>query len=226
MSFEIRKWLRPFGSSVWSGWPQDAYRREPYLQRLRAVQAHLAECLDCAPHGAVRILSLCAGDGRDVIGVLQSSPRRNDVDAWLVELDRQSVADGMRHLRASGLEKVVNFINADATEYATYKNLVPCDITLVCGIWGHVPGNERARLVRALASFCNPGGSVIWTRGISKGKSRLNDIQSQFGGSSWENVRLSFTPDEEWAVGTHRYRGPSLEKPASGRIFNFRRNAG
>jgi hypothetical protein len=172
------------------------------------------------------MVSLCAGDGRDVIGVLKSSPRRNDVEAWLVELDRQSVADGVRHISTSGLENTVKFINADATDYATYKNIERCDIALVCGTWGHVPADERTFLIRALASFCKPGGFVIWTRGISKGMSRLDDIQSQFGPSSWQRVRLSFTPEEKWAVGTHRYRGPSVEKPPTGRIFNFRKNAG
>ena len=226
MKLKMRQWLRQFGSATWSGWPQDAYRREHYQQRLRTVQAHLAECLDRAPDGSVRIVSVCAGDGRDVIGVLQSHRRRNDVEAWLVELDGQSVAAGVQHATASGLEQMVNFIHGDATDYSAYTNFVPCDVALVCGVWGHVPAHERALLVRALASFCKPGASVIWTRGVSKRMSRLDDIQSQFGGSSWERTCLSFTPDDEWAVGTHRYCGPPLELPARGPIFHFQKNAG
>jgi hypothetical protein len=226
MRLKMRSWLRPFGAGLWSGWPQHAYRREHYQHRLAAVQAHFATCLDSAGQGSLRVVSLCAGDGRDVIGVLQSHRRRDDVSAWLIELDRQSVADGRRHVQASGLEKVVQFINADATDYSTYKDFVPCDVILVCGVWGHVPAEERAGLVRGLAAFCKPGGSVVWTRGISKGVSRLEDIQSQFEAASWEQVDVSATPDGSWVVGTHRYRGPSLEAPRTGRIFNFRKNAG
>jgi hypothetical protein len=222
----MQRWFGILRSGKWSGWPQVAYRRENYQQRLRVVKVHLAECLNDAAQGPLRLVSLCAGDGRDVIDVLQSNRRRNDVGAWLVELNGQSIADGALHMKASGLEKLVNFIHADATDYLTYQTLVPCDIILLCGVWGHVPVNERALLVRALASFSKPGGSLIWTRGISRGMDRLNEIQSQFANSSWERVRLSFTPNDKWAISTHRYCGPSLELPASGRIFNFRKNAG
>jgi hypothetical protein len=198
----------------------------PYQHRLRAVQAHLAERLDRAPKGPVHLVSLCAGDGRDVIGVLQSHSRRKDVKAWLVELDSQSVAQGVRQTRLAGLEAVIHYIHGDATLFATYRDLVPCEIVLVCGVWGHVPPADRAQLARALASFCKPGGAVIWTRGISKGMARFDEIQAHFDRASWEKVRVSVTPDEDWIVGTHQYRGPALHPPATGRLFNFRRNAG
>jgi hypothetical protein len=226
MGFKIRHWLRRFVPANWSGWPQRAYLRPHYLERLQVVQQHLAECLDQAPPGPLRIVSLCAGDGRDVIGVLQAHGRRSEVEAYLVELNGQSVADGARQAAAAGLEKVVHFIHTDATDYSNYKNLVPCDIVLVCGVWGHVPVNDRTKLIRALASFCKPGATVIWTRSISKGTLRVQEVQSQFDGSSWSPVRLSTTSDEKWAVGTYRFRGPSLELPSGGRIFNFRKKAG
>ena len=41
-------------------------RRSTLSARLRLVQAHLAEALDHAPAGPVRLVSLCAGQGRDV----------------------------------------------------------------------------------------------------------------------------------------------------------------
>jgi hypothetical protein len=226
MGLKWQRWLRPFGSGKWSGWPQDAYRRQHYQQRLRAVQSHLAECLDQAAPGPVRIVSLCAGDGRDVIGVLQMHRRRNDVAATLVELNGPSVAEGLRQVHVARLEKSVRFIHRDATDYSTYKGLVPCDILLVCGVWGHVPPWERAALIGALATFSKPAGCVIWTRGVSKGMARMDEIQSQFAGPTWERLRLSFTPDDQWVVGTHRYCGPALDAPAAGRIFNFRKNAG
>ena len=223
---KLRQLVRRLRPSGWSGWPEKAYRRDRYQQRLLAVQEHLAECLDFALHSPVQILSICAGDGRDVIGVLRSHPRPKNAAAWLVELDRQSVAAGVRHATSVGLEHAVTFLNDDATDFATFTNIPPSDIVLVCGVWGHVPVAERARLVRALAAFCKPNGAAIWTRGLTLGLAQLREIQSQFVGPSWEEVRLQFTPDNRWGVATHRYRGPPVERPTSGRIFNFQCTAG
>jgi hypothetical protein len=202
------------------------YHKKRFQQRLLAVQEHLAECIDLAPRGRVRVISMCAGDGRDVIGVLGSHPRQKDVSAWLVESNRQTVADGARQTLSAGLENTVKFLNEDGTVYATYKKIVPADVVLLCGVWGHVPTNERAQLVRAMACLCKPGSAVIWTRGVSKDMTRLHEIESLFDSSSWEQVRLSITSDKKWAVATHRFRGPPLELPESGQIFHFCGGAG
>ena len=39
-------------------------------RRLGAVQARIRDALDQAGPGRIRLVSLCAGDGRDVLGVL------------------------------------------------------------------------------------------------------------------------------------------------------------
>ena len=61
-------------------------------RRLRVVQRRVAEKLDEAPPGQVRIISMCAGQGRDLLSVLAQHPRRADVTARLVELDAANVA--------------------------------------------------------------------------------------------------------------------------------------
>ena len=52
----------------------------------------LRVALDGAPPGELRVVSMCAGQGRDVIGVLSQHPRRSDVRARLVERDERNVA--------------------------------------------------------------------------------------------------------------------------------------
>jgi hypothetical protein len=223
---QMRQLLRRLGWKVWSDWPQEAYRQQRYEQRLSKVREHFTECLDNAPRGPVRVLSLCAGDGRDVIGGLGSHPRRTDVTAWLIESNRQSVALGVRQAASARLEKAVNFLCGDATAYAAYKNITPADIVLLCGVWGHVRADERELLVRAVASLCKPGGSVIWTRGVLPDTTRLQQIQLHFAALPWEEVRVSITSDHRWAVATYRYSGPPRELPRSGRLFRFQRSAG
>ena len=56
-------------------------------RRLAAVQDQVRAGLDRCPPGQVRLISLCAGQGRDVLDVLPDHPRRDDVRARLVELD-------------------------------------------------------------------------------------------------------------------------------------------
>ena len=202
------------------------YQKNRFQQRLLAVQEHLAECLDSSPRGSVHIISMCAGDGSDVIGVLGSHPRRSDVFAWLVESNSQTVADGILQSTRAGLENTVEFLTEDGTLYATYKRIAPTDIVLLCGVWGHVPAQERVQLVRALACLCKPGGTVIWTRGVSKDMTRLREIQLLFDDPSWNLVRFTLTSDKKWSVGTYRYRGPPLELPESGQIFHFCGGAG
>ena len=223
---DLRTLLARFRPGVWSGWPEKAYQREGYQQRLTAVQEHLCECLDEAAPGPIRILSICAGDGRDVIGAVRSHRRRKDVAAWLVELNSQSVELGKGYSVNAGLERSLKFINDDATTYATYKGIGPADIVLICGVWGHVPVNEKSMLVRAVSTLCKPGGAVIWTRGTSKGIARVREIEALFAGNWWDKGRVTYTPDAAWAVATYRYRGPAQELPADGQIFHFQKNAG
>jgi Putative methyltransferase len=223
----LRQWLRGrLSSNTWTGWPERAYQQDRYQHRLAAVQEQLADAIDRAPGGPVRIISPCAGDGRDLINVLRLHPRRDDVSAWLVEKDSRSVVEGKRRAANDGLADIVQFVSDDATDYATYRPIIRADIVLLCGVWGHVPASERTQLVCALTSFCKAGGMVIWTRGAGKGMIRLQQIQSLFASPLWQQVRANLTPDKNWAIVTHRYCGPPMELPTSGRIFHFRTGAG
>ncbi|MBO0808127.1 MAG: SAM-dependent methyltransferase, partial [Actinobacteria bacterium] len=54
--------------------------------RLCAVQQQITAILDDAPPGPLRAISMCAGQGRDLLPVLARHPRGRDVTARLVEL--------------------------------------------------------------------------------------------------------------------------------------------
>jgi hypothetical protein len=213
-------------ASPWTDWPTEAYRRPAYILRLQAVQDHLATCLREMPEGPIRVVSLCAGDGRDTVGVLETHERREDVAAWLVELDAESVQSGIQRSNELGMGRQVTFINGDATDFKTYSGILPCNIVLVCGVFGHVPSRERKQFTRALTKFCTPGSSVIWTRGIKGGGERITAVREAFAANSFAEVRETITPDGRWLVCTHRYTGELYQAPASGRIFNFRRKSG
>jgi hypothetical protein len=75
----------------WHAW-HETYEdpHSPLARRLGMIQGQIRAMLDEAPPGPLRAISLCAGQGRDLIGVLASHRRGADVRARLVELDPRS----------------------------------------------------------------------------------------------------------------------------------------
>jgi len=59
----------------WRAWHDDYDDpQSPLARRWRVVQARVAALLDAAPPGPLRVISMCAGQGRDLIGVLNTHP--------------------------------------------------------------------------------------------------------------------------------------------------------
>jgi len=109
----------------------------PLTHRLRLVQRRLDGLLTAAAEGPIRLLSLCAGEGRDVLGVLPNHARRADVTAVLVELDPRNVRSARAASGAASLESV-EVIEGDAALSDTYAGCGPADLLLACGIFGNV----------------------------------------------------------------------------------------
>src|SRR5690348_3356977 len=91
----------------WVAW-HDGYDdpASPLRMRLDRVTWHLARVLDGAPPGSIQLLSLCAGQGRDVLEVLPDHPRRADVAALLVEADARNAALARQGAADAGLSAV------------------------------------------------------------------------------------------------------------------------
>jgi hypothetical protein len=132
-------------------------------RRLVAVQDQVRATLDAAPPGVIRVLSLCAGTGRDLLGVLPAHPRRTDVDARLVELDR-ALAAGARVAAARIDGSRIEVVEGDAGTTDACLGAVPADLLLLAGIFGNVPDADIERTARATVMLCARGGAVIWTR--------------------------------------------------------------
>jgi hypothetical protein len=131
-------------------------------ERLRIVQHRLGELLSAAPPGPIRLISMCAGQGRDVIGVLPGHERRSDATAVLVELDPANVSLAREAAAVCGTSLEV--IEGDASKSDIYEAYVPADIVLACGIFGNVSDSDVENTVRTLSMLCNRGAAVIWTR--------------------------------------------------------------
>lgn len=129
-------------------------------QRLKVVRRRIAEALDRTPAGPIRVASMCAGDGRDLLGVLESHPRAGDVSGRLVEWDER-LAERARALAPS----VIEVVRGDAGNSAAYEGATPVDLLLCCGVFGNITEADIRNTIHSWPMLCAPEATVIWTRG-------------------------------------------------------------
>jgi hypothetical protein len=148
----------------WVEWHR-RYDEDPTMRdRLAEVQRCIWGALDRAPPGPVRVASACAGDGRDLIGVLERHPRGPEVRARLVELSPELAQRGRDRATAAGVSGVEFFVG-DAGLAASYAGAVPANLLLLCGIFGNITEDDLRNTVRRAPELCAPGATVVWTRG-------------------------------------------------------------
>jgi hypothetical protein len=191
------------GDSHWVRWhelydePGSALPR-----RLRRIQARVIETLDSRPAGPIRVLSMCAGQGRDLIGPLATHPRRDDVRALLVELDPDNAEVARRAAAAAGLSGV-EVRTADAALPSVYTPVVPVDLALVCGVFGNISDDDIRHTIEYLPSMLRPDGRVIWTRHREE-PDRTPTIRGWFSACGFTEVAFDSEPGYFYGVGTHR----------------------
>jgi hypothetical protein len=211
---------QPHPTTDWLEWHQ-AYDDPDSVvsRRLVLVRAAIARALDAAGPGPIRLLSICAGDGRDVLGVLGHHARARDVSATLVEL-HPDLGDAARATAlAQGLDQV-RCETGDAGLAQWYEGARPIDVLVACGVFGNVSNDDLLHTVRAFGVVVAPGGHVIWTRHRIP-PDQTPTIRRWFGEAGFEEVSFEVVEGSRSSVGCHR-RGPAsivAELPA--RLFEF-----
>jgi len=209
----------------WIGWHEGYNDPQSSLStRLARVQAHLAHALAFVPPGPIQLLSLCAGQGHDVLGVLPDHPRRADVRALLVELDPVNAALARDRAKVAGLTRI-EVREADAALTANYADAVPADVLLLCGIFGNVSSDDIRATATAAAVMCRPGGTVLWTR-HRRPPDLTPRLRSWFGEAGFDEVAFESAPTATLTgVGVFRRRTsdlPTESRLPTGPLFTFR----
>jgi hypothetical protein len=206
----------------WVAWHEAYDDPSSFLNvRLRHVQRHLSDAISQAPAGPVRLVSLCAGQGRDVIGVLPGHPRRDDVRGVLVESDAENAEAARRAAAQAGLGRV-EVREADAAVVAGFADALPADVLLLCGIFGNVSDEDIERMIEASAVMCAPGATVIWTR-HRRAPDLTPQIRAWFAASGFDELAFdALDTDRLMSVGANRLRqAPPAGLPESP-LFTFR----
>ncbi len=146
-------------STDWSKW-HDAYTTPDsgLPDRLLAVRDRIDRRLDALAPDPVRVVSACAGDGRDLLGVLEGRADADRVSALLVEFDPELAARARR--AAEALPAHVEVLQADAARSDVYAHAVPADLVLLCGIFGNISDDDVRVTIRAAPQLCAPGAEL------------------------------------------------------------------
>jgi len=189
-------------------------------QRLAIVQSRLRELLSGMPAGAIKVISMCAGQGRDLLGVLIDHPRGRDVSALLVELD-PGLASAARAAAASDNLDTVQVVEADASMTDAYAGWALADLVLVCGVFGNISDADIKLTIRSLPMLCRRGGSVIWTR-HRRPPDLTPAIRSWFSDAGFLELGFEAPGNESSSsIGTSRLDVDPLKFRAGVRMFTF-----
>jgi pimeloyl-ACP methyl ester carboxylesterase len=204
----------------WAAWHDDYDRPGSFLAaRLALVQMRIRAWLDRAPAGPLRAISLCAGEGRDLLAVLASHPRGRDVAARLVERDPRNAAAARAAARGAGLANV-EVVEGDAGATDAYAGAVPADLALACGVFGNVSDTDIDATIGALPSLCAPGATVIWTRHRTP-PDRTPAIRAAFAAAGFAETAFDAPDGFLFGVSTNRLAGTPAPFAAGRRLFTF-----
>ena len=189
--------------------------------RLAVVQRHLRDEIDQRP-GRLQLISMCAGEARDVIGVLRAHPRRAEIPARLVELDARNVAVARAAVRAADLDRV-EVVHADAALTDSYESAVPADVILACGVFGNIADEEVRHTIEMLPCLSAPAATVIWTRGREPDRDAALTIREWFAEFGFVEAAFDAPADARFRVGVHRLTAPPRPFERGARLFRFLR---
>lgn len=205
----------------WLEW-HDAYDdpSSSLARRLGVVRRRLEEVLDARAGEQRQLLSLCAGDGRDVIPVLAARAAPSSVSALLVERHEVLLRRALESASSSGLG-TVEVRCADAGDPHSFNDVLPVDVLLLCGIFGNIEHNRVKDVIDVVPHLLARGGYVIWTRSVSD-PDRRPEVRSWFRAAGLAEVYFDGAP-ETFGVGVNQVvSGSPVTRPQlPSRLFSF-----
>ncbi len=204
----------------WQAWHQPyADESSALSRRLREVQRHIVAWLEQRPHEALSAVSVCAGQGHDLLGVLAARPDGNRVRATLLEYDPRNVVAAQRTAYGARLSNVT-VLHADAGDPAVYAQAVPADLVFMAGVFGNISDADVRRTIGALPQLCAAGATVIWTR-TRRAPDLTPTVRRWLRAAGFIEDAFHAPDDVLFSVGVHRFTGVPQVLTSSGRLFQF-----
>ena len=207
----------------WQRW-HAAYADEssPLSRRLRLVQDHVARWLDERPEAELTVVSACAGQGNDILGVLAGRDDAHRVRATLLETDPVNAAAARERAAGAGLSRVA-VVEADAGRLSSYAGAVPADLVLMVGVFGNITDDDVHRTVDTLPQLCAAGATVIWTR-TREAPDLTPTLRTWLRDAGFEEEAFHAPEDVHFTVGVHRLVAEPEPLDETGLMFTFVRD--
>lgn len=202
----------------WQAWHGDYDDEDSTLsRRLRVVQQHLDELVS-GQSRVRRVLSLCSGDGRDILPVLARQSNEGRPEVTLVERDPVLAAAAEQRAVDAGVDATV--VVGDAGLAATWQGVAPVDLLMLCGIFGNISEADIRTTIEAARAAVTTGGHVIWTRGYFADRELRPQIREWFTRAGFDEIAFDAEP-QGYGVGLNRLaaEAPALRLPD--RLFAF-----
>lgn len=211
-------WCKIGSVTDWQAWHGDYDDPHSSLsRRLSVVQKRLHELVS----GDVevrRILSLCSGDGRDVLPALAQVPEERRPALVLVELDSALVAAAERRALQLGVPATV--VVGDAGFSQTWLTLLPVDLLMLCGIFGNISEADIRNTIAGARGMLAPGGCVIWTRGYLTDSELRPQIREWFAEAGFTEIAFDCELTG-YGVGVNRLLPDTPTSTTPDRLFSF-----
>jgi hypothetical protein len=206
-------------SRDWTRWHDDYERATPLRRRLEIVKQHVSEVLRSGAARRLAVLSICSGDGRDVLGAFAEQSPGSSVRGRLVDSD-PTLADRARRTATEASLTGIEVVVADAGTTSAYAGAVPADLVLVCGVFGNIADADVERTIRALPMLCAEGATVIWTR-HRRPPDLTPAIRGWFRDAGFIEVAYQTVPDSVATVGVERLARQPDPFEEGVRLFTF-----
>ena len=204
----------------WTAWHANYDQTDsPLRRRLEIVQTHIRRFLAACDRSPVRVISICAGEGRDLLGAVASQDRR-DIVGRLVEMDPRLASIARGRALSLGLPQLQIAV-ADAGMAAAYEGAVPADLVLVCGVFGNISDTDVERVINALPTLSAAGATAIWTR-HRRPPDLTVSIREWFTAAGFRELSFEPVPDSSGSVGVARYEG-GVRPMKHQNLFSFTR---
>jgi len=198
----------------------EAYTRpgSDLAERLAEVRTAINDYLDTSGTDFVRVISMCSGDGRDLLGALAFRDDASRVEGLLVEYD-QGLAERARKATVGSAARLTVRC-ADAADSSVYAEAVPAELILMCGVFGNISDKDVHDTIAALPQLCGTGTHVIWTR--HRDEPDLTPlIREWFRTAGFEEVSFVAPDNASWSVGSHRFAATPQPLDVGAHWFNF-----
>lgn len=190
----------------------------PLARRLGLVQQHIAAWLERRPDEPLSVVSMCAGQGHDILAVLASHPNARQVTATLIEHEPRNVAAAHTRATAERLD-TVTVAPADAGDLASYRQAVPADLVIMAGVLGNISDADAHTTIRALPQLCATDATVIWTR-TRRAPDVTPTVRRWLTEAGFSEQAFLAPEDVLFSVGVHRFTG-TPQPLRDGKIFEF-----